>query len=220
MKTVAKSLRQENSPQSRCSIAGLLVAAFLAAILIPAASAQTPRVSVPPVPENLKVPAGHAAYLKTSAAGTQNYVCLPGAEGPVWTFLGPQATLFIQFPWLGGEARQQVATHFLSSNPAEGGTSRPAWQHSVDSSIVWGKAIASSTDPIFVAPDSIPWLLVEIAGKQPGPTGGSWLLGTTYIHRLNTSGGIKPDKGCESSTIGAVALVPYTTDYYFYRRSR
>lgn len=219
MRTVINVPHRKNSSHPRWAIAGFTVAAFLATVISPASLAQNLRVSVPPVPENLQIPAGHIPYLKTSAAGTQNYVCLPGAEGPAWTFLGPQATLFVTFAWFGREARQQVATHYLSSNPAEGGTARPAWQHSVDSSAVWGKAVASSTDPLFVAPGSIPWLLVEIVGKQQGPTGGSWLLGTTHIHRLNTAGGTKPDTGCEASTIGAVALVPYSTDYYFYKRA-
>lgn len=50
--------------------------------------------------------------------------------------------------------------------------------------------------------------------------GGAVFEGTTYIQRLKTSGGIKPETGCEESNIGAVSLVPYTTDYFFYKRSR
>ena len=203
----------------RNSATGVLLAMLITAALSPQLMAQLGRVPVPPVPANLKVPPGHFAYLKTSALGTQNYVCLPSATGPTWTFLGPQATLFFTFPWFGGEARQQVATHYLGANPAEGGSARPAWQNSADSSIVWGKAIANSSDPLFVAPASIPWLLVEIVGKQSGPMGGTAFSGTTYIHRLKTAGGIKPDTGCEESSIGAVALVPYSTEYYFYKRS-
>ncbi|MCW5966233.1 MAG: DUF3455 domain-containing protein [Bryobacterales bacterium] len=213
--------RADSGPvMSRNPAAGLGLAAVLCLVLTSTATAQMGRVAVPPVPDNLKAPSGHTAYLKTSAVGTQNYVCLPGAEGPTWTFLGPQATLFVTFPWFGGQAQQQVTTHFLSSNPSEAGTARPAWHHSADSSTIWGRVAANSTDPIFVAPGSIPWLLVEIVGTQRGPTGGTFLTDTTYIHRLNTSGGVKPNTGCEAQTIGAVALVPYSTDYYFYKRSR
>jgi len=68
---------------------------------------------------------------------------------------GPQATLF-------NEHGQQVITHFLSPNPDEAGTARATWQHSRDTSAVWARAIASSSDPAFVAPGAIPWLLLEL----------------------------------------------------------
>ena len=115
------------------------------------------------------------------------------------------------------DARMQIATHFLSANPAEGGIARPTWQASFDTSAVWGKAIADSTDPMFVAAGAIPWLLVQVVGAQSGPTGGSALMATTYIQRVNTSGGVMPSSGCDASAFGKVALVPYTTDYFFYR---
>jgi hypothetical protein len=155
--------------------------------------------------------------MKGQASGTQNYVCVPGAAGPGWKFLGPQATLFLTLPGIRGEIIQQIATHFLSANPAESGTARPTWQHSIDTSTVWGKAIATSTDPAFVAPGAIPWLLLEVAGTQSGPMGGSALAQTTYIQRLNTSGGSAPSTGCDAAAYGAFALVPYTTNYFFYR---
>lgn len=172
---------------------------------------------MPPIPQDLRAPAGNIPYLKGSATGTQNYVCLPGPTGPAWRFPGPQATLFITFPWFSGEVRQQITTHYLSANPAEAGTPRATWQHSLDTSTVWGKAIATSSDPEFVAQGAIPWLLLEVVGRQRGPTGGSALAATTYIQRLNTSGGLVPASGCEASAYGALALVPYTTDYFFYK---
>jgi hypothetical protein len=175
---------------------------------------------VPPKPENLKAPQRNTAFLKRYAIGTQNYVCVPGDNGPGWKFLGPQASLFITFPWIGGEGRQQIATHFLSSNPGEGGTNRATWQHSLDTSAVWAKSIASSTDPAFVAAGAIPWLLLEATGTQRGPLGGSALAQTTYIQRLNTSGGVAPVTGCSESSYGAFALVSYTTDYLFYRAQK
>jgi hypothetical protein len=43
---------------------------------------------------------------------------------------------------------------------------------------------------------------------------------TAYIHRLNTSGGAAPSTGCAlTSDIGALALVPYAADYFFYKSS-
>jgi len=41
---------------------------------------------------------------------------------------------------------------------------------------------------------------------------------TTYIQRLNTTGGSAPSTGCALSTdVGSQVLVPYTADYYFYK---
>ena len=196
-----------------------LIAACVFAIGFEPAVAQI--IQVPPVPDQIQVPSGNKVYLKGSAVGTQNYVCLPSASGYAWKFLGPQATLFFVFQWMNGEVRQQITTHFLSPNPAEGGTARPTWQSSLDTSAIWGKAAASSIDPNFVAQGAIPWLLVQIVGAQNGPMGGSSLTGTTYIHRLNTAGGVAPATGCsQAGNVGAVALVPYTTDYYFYKAAQ
>jgi hypothetical protein len=44
---------------------------------------------------------------------------------------------------------------------------------------------------------------------------------TTFIQRLNTKGGVAPADGCSTSAeVGAQALVPYTADYFFYRKSK
>jgi hypothetical protein len=187
--------------------------AIIAALHGAAQTASAEAITVPPVPGAIQAPSGTKAFLKGSAVGTQNYICL--ASG--WTFLGPQATLFVTFDWLGTEVRWQIATHFLSPNPDESGMARPTWQSSVDTSAVWGKAIASSIDPAFVAPGAIAWLLLDVVGKQRGPAGGSILSQATAIQRVNTSGGLMPEGGC---TVGSIAFVPYTADYYFYKPGR
>ena len=175
--------------------------------IAPNAAAQV--VTPPAVPANLEVPDGTIPYLMAHAEGTQNYVCVPTSSGYTWTFFGPQATLF-------GDGGQQVTTHFLSPNPAEGGTPRATWQHSGDTSTVWAAAIANSTDSSFVAPGAIPWLLLRVVGSEEGL--GGTLTATTYIQRVNTAGGIAPVTGCKSAKdTGKKALVPYTTDYVFYR---
>jgi len=196
----------------------LAIGVFALGFGLSSAAAQPgpPRLDVPSVPMNLEAPEGHEVYLAGYAVGTQNYICMPAqtASGVAWRFLGPQATLSRTF---SGDARQQLATHYLSVNPAEN-LARPAWQHSIDSSRFWGKVKASSNDPNFVEPGAIDWLLVERAGADAGPIGGGILAQTTYIHRLNTSGGIAPALGCtEASQLGTLALVPYSTDYFFYR---
>jgi hypothetical protein len=63
-------------------------------------------------------------------------------------------------------------------------------------------------------------LLVEKAGAQRGATGGDTLANTTFIHRLNTSGGVAPSSGCTVSTdVGKTTLMPYTADYFFYKKA-
>jgi len=199
----------------------LITAGVLALGLASSPAAAQPaigRIDVPPMPATLEVPAGHVVFLEGQAVGTQNYICMAAGTGAAWKFLGPQATLFLS---IGGDLEQQIATHFLSANPAENGTLRATWQHSFDTSQVWGRVKASSTDPNYVAPGAIPWLLLESAGSALGPAGGSRLTETTFIQRLNTSGGVAPATGCSvPSDAGVVALVPYTTDYFFYKARR
>jgi hypothetical protein len=185
------------------------VSGLFAAWSPPAAQAGPP--APPPLPANLAVPAGNTAFLVGHAAGTQNYVCLPAGSGLAWAFYGPQATLF-------DEHGKQISTHFLSPNPDEAGTARPTWQHSRDTSAVWATPIASSLDPDFVAPGAIPWLLLEVVGSDDAPGHGDRLSRTTFIHRVNTAGGVTPSGGC--SVPGQKAFVPYTTDYIFYRATR
>jgi hypothetical protein len=169
-------------------------------------------VPPPPVPSDIRVPSGNELFLIGHAVGTQDYVCLPAGSGFAWTLFTPEATL------LDGEHRQ-LTTHFFSPDPAEGGTVRATWQHSRDTSTVWAQVIHHpSTDPAFVAPDAIPWLLLQTMGVQKGPAGGDTLTATTYLQRLNTAGGVAPSTGCaRPSDVGAKAFVPYAADYLFYR---
>ena len=168
-------------------------------------------ITPPSVPTGLEVPAGHRPFLLGHATGTQNYICLPFSSNFVWTLFGPQATLF-------NDDDRQIITHFLSPNPDEGGTARATWQHSRDTSTVWAMATARSSDPGFVEPGAIPWLLLQVVGADRGPTGGHRLTETTYMQRVHTSGGLKPTTGCAlAPDVGKKTLVPYTADYFFYK---
>ena len=142
----------------------------------------------------------------------------------------PQATLF-------NDDYDEVITHFFSPDPSEANTSpavvadgaiRVTWQDARDTSIVWGKVRPadpnipgdlgdSSTDPAFVKPGAVAWLKVTATGTANGPTGGDTLTKTTFIQRLNTSGGLAPSTGCNSpSDLGNQAFKDYTADYFFY----
>jgi hypothetical protein len=113
---------------------------------------------------------------------------------------------------LFNKENEQILTHFLSPNPDESNAARPTWQDSRDTSTVWANPIqgASYTPD----PTAIAWLLLKVVGKAVGPTGGDKMTSTTYIQRLNTTGGLKPSVAC---TEGDKALVPYTADYFFYK---
>lgn len=195
----------------RLAFIACATALALAIIVSLAPSSQAAPVTPPPVPATIQVPAGHRLFFVGHAIGTQNYVCLPAGTGVKYVLVTPRATLFAK--------DRQVMTHYFSPNPAEGGTIRATWEHSRDTSTVWGevKPGNASSDPAYVAPGAIPWLLVTVVGAQAGPTGGARLMPTTYIQRLNTAGGVAPSTGCDSPTdIGKQAHVPYTTDYFFY----
>lgn len=179
---------------------------FLLALALPvAASAQrNGSIEVPVVPGNLVVEEGNEPFLKTRAYGTQNYFC---QSNGTWKLYGPQATLY------PGNVPFQVATHFLSPNPEEVGTpARATWMHSHDGSAVW----AVKTQEVPVA-GSIAWLLLKKAGTVEGTIGGGLLAQTTFIQRVNTLGGLAPEGACTPNTM---ALVPYETDYIFYRAEK
>lgn len=176
--------------------------------------AQADDVYPPRVPSDIRVPAGNMAFLEGHGVGTQNYVCLPAGAGVAWSLFTPQATLL-------DDEGEQITTHFFSPNPFESGTIRVTWQHSQDTSTVWALLVQPSTDPKFVAPGAVPWLLLQKAGVQAGPTGGDTLTATTFVQRVNTSGGVAPSSGCDSpADIGRKAFVPYRADYFFYRSQR
>jgi hypothetical protein len=208
----------------RYCLAGILLAGVAAlAFTVPSPRpAYADTLTPPPVPDNIRVPAGNKLFLVGHAVGTQNYVCVPSGTGVRFALFTPQATLF-------SEDGAQLSTHYFSPNPAQPNTDpkvisdhviRATWQDSKDTSTVWGQVMPgnSSSDANYVEPGAIPWLLVTIVGHQDGSDGGDRLSGTTYIQRLNTHGGVAPSTGCTSLTdLGNTAFVPYTTDYYFYK---
>ena len=179
---------------SRLFVAGATAVAIVASLLL-ASPARADAVVPPSVPAALQVPAGNTAYLVGHATGTQNYACTAAGA---WSFVGPQATLY-------GDNGHQIAIHFAvpGSTPPT-----PEWQATDGSTVVGHKLAAATVDPT-----AIPWLLLSAASTGVGPDGGDRLSATTYIQRLNTTGGLAPTTPCTS---GATMNVPYTADYYFY----
>lgn len=184
-------------------------------------------ITPPALPADLApVPAGNKLFLGTHSVGTQNYVCKPSGAGVAYVLFTPEATL-------SGEDGGQVITHDFTPNPFEpntdpkvvapGGTIRATWQYR-DTSRVWAKVHATDPDgkkgAVTVDQTAIAWLLLDGVGSQNGPTGGDKLTGTTFVQRLNTTGGLAPSTGCSSLTdVGNTAFVPYTADYFFYKKA-
>jgi hypothetical protein len=195
-------------------MASIIMASAVVGTTVPAVQAQAAQeslaITVPPVPDDITVPGGNKVFLVGHAVGTQNYVCLPSGQDFKYMLFTPQATLYSDD---GG----QLITHYFSPNVFEGDNIRATWQDSRDTSAVWARATNSSSDPNFVAPGAIAWVLLQRVGSQDGPDGGDTLTGTTFVQRLNTSGGVAPSTGCTTSNdVGHQAFVPYTADYFFY----
>jgi hypothetical protein len=170
------------------------------------------RIPLPSVPGNLEV-TGFKPFLKGHAIGTQNYMCAPAAtpSGVDWVFIGPQATLF-------NDNLEQIVTHFFSRNPARANAIQATWQHSRDTSAVWATRRDGSLDARYVAPGAIEWLLLDVSGDEPGPTGGDKLSSALFVQRINTRGGVAPPSTeCTPATVNTRKFVPYTADYYFYK---
>jgi hypothetical protein len=203
-------------------VVGLIVPGSMAPA---SARALAPRVTTvvrPAVPSNLQVPPGNVAYLKYHAVGTQNYICLPESpHNPFayrWSFQGPQATLF------NPVSGSQAGTHYLSAitPPDSGGL--PTWQNN-SGATVSGTKLAASTDPAFVDPSAISWLLLKTAFF----TGLGGVARASYIQRVNTQGGLGPGQltntqpppettSCATGAdVGKLSFEPYQADYVFYR---
>ena len=84
----------------------------------------------------------------------------------------------------------------------------PTWEHN-DGSKVTGKQLAVSPGPS----GAIPLQLV-----QTEPTSGAGtFVGTTYIQRINTVGGVAPAAPCDAGRVGTKQTVSYSADYVFYK---
>jgi len=177
-------------------------------------AAHAKNLTPPSVPDRLHVPKGNEPFLIGHAFGTQDYVCAASGSGVAFVLTTPEAVLF-------DNPSRRVVNHFFSPNPVEGGTIRATWQSTRDSSVFWGKVTNTATfqtDPDFVAPDAIAWLLLSQAGVLDGVGGGNTLSVATFVQRVNTVGGLAPSIGCNSAAdIGHTAFVPYEADYVFYR---
>jgi len=142
----------------------------------------------PVVPTAIAVPAGNQVHFHGFGQGVQMYTW----NGSNWGSAVPEATLF--------DARGNVvAIHFAG----------PTWEGN-DGSQVVGSAVPPT---VTVDTNAIPWVLL----RGVSTTGPGVLADTTFIQRLNTSGGKSPSTN--GAVVGEVARIPYTADYFFYRET-
>ena len=167
--------------------------AILAPALVAACAAFAPAAlatdnRAPEVPDAIKVDDGHKVHFHGFGVGFQIYTW----NGASWGTAVPDATLF-------DEDGNVVSDHFAG----------PSWK-SNSGSLVVGKLPPKA---VIVDTNAIPWLRLEaLTTEGPGV-----FAATTFIQRVNTTGGKAPSEN--GTFIGQVANAPYTADYFFFRKS-
>jgi uncharacterized protein DUF3455 len=168
----------------------LVTAAGIALASIPAARAgddnRAPDLPSP-LCNDLRVPEGSKVVFHVYALGVQIYRW----NGASWAFVEPVAKLFADASYHG-----QVGIHYAG----------PTWESNSGSTLVAGSPLRCFPDPA-----AIPWLRLQTVSTE-GP---GIFSSVTYVHRVNTVGGLAPT--APGSSIGATVEVPYTAEYYFYR---
>jgi hypothetical protein len=167
----------------------LAATALVAASILPAQTPPTPRApELPAGCEDLRVPAGNVVSSHVYAVGYQVYRW--NSTTNTWQFWKPEAVLFAD-----AGCNHPIGVHFIG----------PTWVHVSGGTVVGTFAAGRVVDPTAIA-----WLklaVVEAAG--PGPFGA-----TTWIQRVNTTGGLAPTHVGQPTEI---VRVPYTAEYFFYR---
>ena len=143
----------------------------------------------PEVPAEIRVPAGNKVHFHGFAVGVQIYTW----NGTSWGSAVPEATLF--------HGDGVVTIHFAG----------PTWQSNSGSQTVGALPPASA----IVDSNSIPWL--RLAAVPELTFGPGIFADTTFIQRVHTSGGKAPL--VDGTFVGEVARVPYTADYFFFRKT-
>ena len=137
---------------------------------------------------DLRVEAGHKVAFHAYAEGVQIYRW----TGTSWLLARPEAMLYANDDD-GGE----IGTHYAG----------PTWESNSGSKVVGTVQKRATPDP-----DSIQWLLLKaVSSEGPGI-----FHRVTYIQRVNTVGGLPP--ATPGAVVGDEVRVPYTAEYYFYRK--
>ena len=154
--------------------------------------------TAPPAAAALKDPAGQSVRFRLQTLGPsyQIYTCKAANGGFAWTGPDPDAVL-------ATEDRSLIVHHYKG----------PAWE-AQDGSVVRSEGKLAKH---FLAPraDAIHWL------ELPAEHGRGQFADLTFIHRIDTSGGVPPSgKPCDASNAGAEERVRYSATYLFYAPSQ
>jgi len=141
----------------------------------------------------MKDPAGQKVWFRfrTLPHSVQIYTCKPAAQGFVWAGPDPDAIM--------------VAVNGLTVHHYKG----PTWE-ATDGSIVRSEgALARHYLPAIA--NAVHWL------ELPAKDGTKQFAAVTFIHRIDTSGGLPPSaKLCDAQHAGDQERVPYSATYLFY----
>jgi hypothetical protein len=168
--------------------------AALAALLLafPAVAAVSEPALLAP---RLRASADEEPEFMLTGRGQQVFECRPGVTDPNafdWAFVAPDVTLYD-----GARSVGRLATINV-------------WESTSDRTGVSGAVRATQPG----GANNLPW-----ASFRAIPSGDSGMFaGVTSIQRVNTNGGIAPATGCDASHTGTETRVPFTADYYFYKR--
>src|SRR5215208_5499949 len=187
-------MRDKGVHMKKIAVVGVIFLALFALVAAAASARPTPQTS----PDDPLDPRTYAPesrlFLVAHATGVQKYTCQ--ANG-TWLFTDPEATLYTT------DASKPIGTHFLNF-----ATGRPVWQLKDGSSVE-----AARTVTVSGGTGNIPWLLLQAVVTTAG-SDGDRLTRTTWVQRLNTSGGVAPAGTC---TPGDRIDVPYSAKYFFWR---
>jgi hypothetical protein len=157
----------------------------------------------PEVPISLRVPEGNKVSFHAYASGVQIYIATTSTNSPtgfVWTFRAPEAVLF-------DADANVVGIHYAFAGPT-----RPAWESESGSRVIGARTVA----PVTVNSTAIPWLILSAV---PTNTVGPGIFErTTYIQRVNTTGGLAPST--VPTELGQQSRVNYSAEYIFYRAAK
>ena len=145
------------------------------------------------VPATLEPGSNEALAMIVPAKGVQIYECRAknATADPEWVFVAPDAELL-------NTRGRPIGRHGAG----------PYWEAS-DGSRVQASLKARADAPVAGA---IPWLL--LTARSVGAEGS--FSQVSSIQRVNTVGGAAPANGCDRTTLGKAARVPYTADYVFF----
>lgn len=162
-------------------------------LAIPLALAVSAWAQVPvQIPDKIRGAANESLAMIVAAKGVQLYECRASKDAGTadWVFVAPEADLF-------DASGKKIGKHYAG----------PSWE-SFDGSKIVGTVKERIDAP---QADAIPWLL--LTAKSLGPDGA--FSSVTSVQRMSTVGGAAPKTGCSSASVGQVARMPYTADYYF-----